>query len=78
MPGSKLYVGNLYCMASGDQIRRLFSRHGRVRRVQMIEGSGYGYVEMASADDALKAKTALDGSSFLERIIRVKEADSSH
>jgi len=75
MAGRKLYVGNLYCMAKKDHLRDLFGRYGRVSFVSMIEGTGYGYVEMNTIPDAVKAKKALDGSQFLERVIRVKYAD---
>ncbi|NOR15611.1 MAG: hypothetical protein GQ544_07905 [Candidatus Aminicenantes bacterium] len=43
--------------------------------VNMLEGTGYGYVEMNTVVAAVKAKKALDGSDFLERTIRVKYAD---
>jgi len=75
MAGKKLYVGNIYCMAKKDHLRDLFGRYGRVDYINMIEGTGYGYIEMNTVVDAVKAKKALDGSPFLERVIRVKYAD---
>ncbi|MFC2142309.1 RNA recognition motif domain-containing protein [Acidobacteriota bacterium] len=75
MPGTKLYVGNLYCMANKDHLRKLFSHYGRVSGITMIEGTGYGYVEMNSVKEAVDAKKALDGADFLERVIRVRYAD---
>ena len=75
MAGKKLYVGNLYCMAKKDHLRDLFGQYGRVDYINMIEGTGYGYIEMNTVFDAVKAKKALDGSAFLERVIRVKYAD---
>ncbi len=75
MPGKKLYVGNLYCMAKKDHLRELFSHYGRVSGITMVEGTGYGYVEMNSVKEAVDAKKALDGADFLERVIRVRYAD---
>jgi len=75
MPGKKLYVGNLYCMARKEHLRDLFSYYGLVSTITMIEGTGYGYVEMNTVKQAVDAKKALDGADFLERVIRVRYAD---
>lgn len=75
MPGKKLYVGNIYCMARREHLRDLFARYGNVDDITMIEGTGYGYVEMNTVKQAVDAKKALDGAFFLERVIRVKYAD---
>jgi RNA recognition motif-containing protein len=62
-------------MANKDHLRKLFSHYGRVSGITMIEGTGYGYVEMNSVKEAVDAKKALDGADFLERVIRVRYAD---
>jgi RNA recognition motif-containing protein len=72
MIGNKLYVGNLYLRASRKQLEDLFSRYGEVKKIELIEGSGFGFVEMSSSEEATQARKALDGAEFLERIIRVK------
>lgn len=72
MIGNKLYVGNLYLRASKKQLEDLFAQYGEVKKVELIEGSGFGFVEMATDEEAEKARKALDGTEFLERIIRVK------
>ena len=46
MQGSKLYVGNFSYSVSEDDLRELFSAHGVVREVKVIEGKGFGFVEM--------------------------------
>jgi len=74
MGENKLYVGNLYCMARKDHLKNLFSKYGRVKTIDIIEGTGYGYVEMSSQSEAEKAIAGLDGTEFLERIIKVKKA----
>ncbi|MFW6159542.1 MAG: RNA recognition motif domain-containing protein [Acidobacteriota bacterium] len=74
MLGKKLYVGNLHCMVNKEQIRELFSPYGRVIHVNLIEGSGYAYVEMSNPLESEQAKRVLDGTEFLERVLRVKDA----
>lgn len=71
MFGNKLYVGNLYVRVTRDGLEDLFSRFGKVKRVDLIEGSGFGYVEMYDPEEAVQAKKGLDGTEFMERIIKV-------
>ena len=47
MNGSKLYVGNLNYSVTGDRLRELFPGYGEVGEVRVIEGKGFGFVEMA-------------------------------
>jgi len=75
MPGKKLYIGNLYCLADKENLRKLFSKYGRIKSIDMIQGTGYGYVEMSNIAEAASAIKGLDGTEFLERIINVKHAD---
>jgi len=72
MTGNRVYLGNLYLKATKNQIRELMSRFGKVNYVEYVEGSGYAYVEMETEEEAERARIALDGSEFLERVIRVK------
>lgn len=74
MQSSKLYVGNLSYTVSNSQLEELFAEHGQVRETRVIEGKGFGFVEMSNVDDALKAKEALDGSEFDGRTLKVDEA----
>lgn len=74
MRGSKLYVGNLSYSVTGEQLEELFSKHGEIKQVNIIEGKGFGFVEMSSQSEAEKAKEALDGSDFEGRTLRVDEA----
>jgi RNA recognition motif-containing protein len=72
MNGNRLYIGNLYLNVDKKQLEVLFSKYGKVASVDLVRGTGYGYVEMSSPDDADNARRSLDGTEFLERIIRVK------
>ena len=74
MQGSKLYVGNLSYSATKAQLEELFSSHGEVREVTIIEGRGFGFVEMSTSSEAESAREALDGADFQGRALRVQEA----
>ncbi len=74
MQGSKLYVGNLDYAVTNDQLQEMFSKHGEVKDVKIIEGKGFGFVEMGDQAQAEKAKKELDGTEFSGRTIRVDEA----
>jgi RNA recognition motif-containing protein len=74
MQGSKLYVGNLNYSANNENLKELFSEHGEVREIKIIEGKGFGFVEMATQAEAEKAKKELNGIQFMGRTITVDEA----
>jgi RNA recognition motif-containing protein len=74
MQGSKLYVGNLSYSVTSEQLEALFAGYGEVKQVSIIEGRGFGFIEMSNTSDAEKAKEALDGSDFQGRNLRVNEA----
>jgi len=77
MQGSKLYVGNLSYSVTNDQLEELFSSYGEVRQVNVIEGKGFGFVEMSNQVEAEEAKRALNGFEFKGRTLKVNEARSS-
>lgn len=74
MQGTKLYVGNISYNVTIDQIKELFSAYGNVENVNIIEGKGFGFVEMSNQSEAEKAKKALNGSDFKGRSLKVNEA----
>ena len=74
MQGSKLYVGNLSYSVTNEQLKELFSNYGEVKEVNVIEGRGFGFVEMSSSSEAEKAKEALNGSDLAGRSLKVDEA----
>ncbi len=74
MQGSKLYVGNLGYTVTNEQLQELFSNHGEVKQVNIIEGKGFGFVEMSNSEEAEKAKEELNGTDFEGRSLRVDEA----
>ena len=76
----KLYVGNLSYNTHEEDIREAFSKIGEVLSATLIvdptngRSKGFGFVEMASDEDADKAITSMNGTSFMERTITVNEA----
>ncbi len=76
---TKLYVGNLPFTATDESVRALFSKHGTVEKVSLINDRdtgrprGFGFVEMSNAD-AARAMQALNGTDFEGRSLRVNEA----
>ncbi len=76
----KLYVGNLPFDASQSDVHQLFSQHGEVRDVALINDRetgrprGFGFVEMPNADEANAAMTALNGQDFMGRALNINEA----
>lgn len=74
METSKLYVGNLSYSITNDQLENLFTTYGEVINTNIIDGKGFGFVEMASSADAEKAKEGLNDTEFEGRTIKVDEA----
>jgi len=74
METSKLYVGNLTYSVTEKQLEELFSQYGDVKDVRIIERKGFGFVEMGTAEEAEKAKEALNETEFEGRTMRVDEA----
>jgi RNA recognition motif-containing protein len=79
MPG-KLYVGNLAYSVSNGDLEQLFSQAGQVQSATVImdkfsgQSRGFGFVEMASADEASKAIAQFNDSDLKGRNIKVNEA----
>jgi len=80
MSSSKLYVGNLPFRASEEELRDLFGVHGEVVSATIVmdrdtgRPRGFGFVEMANADEAQAAIQNLDGKDFMGRSLKVNLA----
>ena len=74
MQGNKLYVGNLNYAVTEDQLKELFENHGTVQSVNIIEGKGFGFVEMSTNEEAEAAKEALNDQEFHGRPLKIDEA----
>ena len=78
--GSKLYVGNLPYTTTSTDLEQLFGQHGAVQSAEVISdretgrSKGFGFVQMASDDEAQAAIAALNGQDFGGRNLTVNEA----
>jgi RNA recognition motif-containing protein len=77
MSAAKLYVGNLTYDTTEATVEALFSAHGSVVSVALINDrdtgrpKGFGFVEMSTPEEAQAAKAALDGTDLGGRTIKV-------
>lgn len=75
-----IYVGNLDFGATEESIQELFEQFGTVDRVALIrdrdtgQPRGFGFVEMANAEEGDRAIAGLNGTSVGGRTITVNEA----
>ena len=75
-----IFVGNLDFNTSEEELRTIFEAYGQVDRVSIMtdrdtgRSRGFGFVEMANAEDGEKAIAALNGSQLGGRTLNVNEA----
>jgi RNA recognition motif-containing protein len=75
-----IYVGNLPYSARNDDLNEIFEEYGTVNTAEIIfdrrtkRSRGYGFVEMADAEEGKEAIAELDGSDYEGRQIRVDES----
>jgi len=74
MQSSRLYVGNLTYSVTDEQLKNLFANHGTVTNVTIIQGKGFGFVEMETPEQAEAAMEALNGTDLEGRTLRIDEA----
>lgn len=78
--GTKLYVGSLPYSTTEQQLSELFAQHGTVQSAKVIsdrytgQSRGFGFVEMATGEEAQKAIAALNGTPLGGRTLVVNEA----
>ena len=76
----KLYVGNLSYQVKEEDLENIFSEFGKLLSVTIIRdkhdnsSKGFGFIEMESDEDAMRAINELDGADVEGRNIRVSEA----
>ena len=71
---TKLYVGNLNYKTTEEKLKEAFGQYGEVTSVNILQGRGFGFVEMATPESAQEAKNKLNGSDLEGRKIIVNEA----
>jgi RNA recognition motif-containing protein len=76
----KIYVGNLSFATTGPQLAALFSAVGKVDSAEVVEdlytgrSKGFGFVIMATEEQAETAIRKLNGTDLGGRLITVGEA----
>lgn len=77
---TKLYVGNLSFQTSSEELQQLFSQAGKVESASIVEdretgrSRGFGFVEMASPEEAKAAIEQFNGKELYGRNLTVNEA----
>lgn len=80
MSDINIYVGNLPFRTTSDELEQIFSEHGEVTGAQVItdrdtgRSRGFGFVEMASEEEARAAISALNGHNLDGRNLTVNVA----
>ncbi len=75
-----IYVGNLSYTATEESLKQVFEEYGTVTSVKIItdkftgSSRGFGFVEMASDEEAQRAIAELNGKAFEGRNLTVNEA----
>jgi cold-inducible RNA-binding protein len=75
-----LYVGNLPHSTTEAELRNVFQVYGEVEKVSIVtdretgRARGFGFVEMANAEEAEKAVAALNGTELGGRTLTINEA----
>jgi RNA recognition motif-containing protein len=75
-----IYVGNLSFDTVEDELRELFTQYGAVDSVKIISDQftgrsrGFGFIEMPTREEGLKAIQELDSKDFGGRPLKVNEA----
>jgi cold-inducible RNA-binding protein len=78
---NKLYVGNLSYDVTSDQLRGMFGPYGSVQSAKVASdretnrSKGFGFVEMASEQEARAAITGMHGTIADGRTLTVSEAN---
>jgi RNA recognition motif-containing protein len=78
--GNKLYVGNLPFSATDDSLREMFGQAGQVESARIItdrdtgRSKGFGFVEMATEQEAGEAIKKFNGVALDGRSLTVNEA----
>ena len=74
MLGSRLYVGNLKYGVTSEQLNELFGGFGQVKYAKVMEGKGFGFVELENDADADAAIAKYNGMEVDGRKLTVNEA----
>ena len=74
MSSTKLYVGNLNYKTTDEALKQAFSPFGEVTSANVLQGRGFGFVEMATPEGADEARAKMNGTDLEGRKLIVNEA----
>ena len=74
MSSTKLYVGNLNYQTTDAKLKEVFGQFGEVTSANVLQGRGFGFVEMATPEGAQEARTKMNGTDLEGRKLIVNEA----
>jgi RNA recognition motif-containing protein len=78
----KLFIGGLAFSTSNDRLREVFAQVGNVESATVVtdrdtgQSRGFGFVEMASAEEAAKAVDKFHGQQVVGRTLQVAIANA--
>ena len=78
----KLFVGGLAFSTSSERLREIFTEAGSVESAAVVtdrdtgQSRGFGFVEMATAEEASEAVKKFNGRELDGRTVRVELANS--
>jgi cold-inducible RNA-binding protein len=78
----KLFIGGLAFSTSNDRLREVFAQVGNVESATVVtdrdtgQSRGFGFVEMASAEEAAKAVDKFNGQQVDGRTLKVEIANA--
>jgi RNA recognition motif-containing protein len=79
----KLFIGGLAFSTTTERLREVFAAAGQVESAAVVtdrdtgRSRGFGFVEMATAEEAEQAITRFNGKDLDGRQIRVEKASAS-
>ena len=79
----KLFVGGLAFSTTNDRLREVFAQAGQVESATVVvdrdtgQSRGFGFVEMASAEEANEAVKRFNGQEVDGRTLKVEVAKST-
>jgi len=77
---TKIYLGHLPYATTADDLKTMCAKHGSVTSAKIVNdretgrSRGFGFVEMATAEEAQAAITGLNGTPMDGNTLLVKEA----
>jgi len=77
---NNILVGNLGPAVTGQDIRSVFEKHGRVQRLKIMTdrwtglSRGFGFIQMKNDAEAETAIAALDGTDLNGKVLKLARA----